>query len=239
MPTIDSNYINTFGINFVLIKPGIFSMGSSVQEPNWYHNEFPLHEVSIDKPFYMGKYTITQDQWFDIMNYITLSTSGDIPVTKITWSEVKEFINCLNEKENTNKYRLPSEAEWEYCCKGGTNTKYSFGDDIYEIEQYAWYNNNSVSACPVGLKKANLFGLYDMHGNVWEWMEDAYHDTYKNSPLNGNACEIDSIKYPNFHVLRGGSWISSPAACRSTSRYFYPRNGRRSTRIGFRLVKDI
>lgn len=235
---IQSIYTNTLGMDFVFIHPGNFEMGALNKELKWYNNELPSHKVEISKSFYIGKYIVTQNQWLKIMNFNNLSISDTTPITKINWLEIKEFINRLNDKENTNKYRLPTESEWEYCCRANTYTKYSFGNDISEIDKYAWCNNITPNACEVGLKLPNPWGLYDMHGNVWEWVEDTYHETYQNAPIDGSAW-TRSIKYPNFRILRGGSWISSPVACRSASRYFYPESGRRSTRMGFRLVKDL
>ena len=116
--------------------------------------------------------------------------TGDdnLPVERVSWDNVQRFITKLNDKEGTSKYRLPSEAEWEYACRAGTTTRYSFGDNESELGEYAWYSSNSDSQThPVGQKRANPWGLYDMHGNVWEWVQDCWHDSYSGAPADGRA----------------------------------------------------
>ena len=233
-------YTNSIGMEFVLIPAGEFVMGSPVDEKNWYKNEKPVHKVKIEKAFYLGKYLVTQKQWTDIMEINPSKFKGDEnPVDRISWDSAQEFIKKLNEKEGTDKYRLPSEAEWEYACRAGTTTRYSFGDDESEMDEYGYCDNLDIGSHPVGQKKQNPWRLYDMHGNVWEWMQDKYHDTYEGAPEEGNAREDDSDSFKTMRVLRGGSWQTSSVGCRSSSRFYYPQIARRnSSRTGFRILME-
>ncbi|MDP2218119.1 MAG: formylglycine-generating enzyme family protein [Methanolobus sp.] len=234
-------YTNSLGMEFVLIPAGEFCMGSLSDEKNWYRNERPLHKVSIMDDFFLGRYEVTQQQWTDIMGINPSRASGDDrPVDKISWNEAQEFIRRLNEKEVTDKYRLPTEAEWEYACRAGTTSRYSFGDDEVQLSDYGWYGENeSTGTFPVGQKKPNPWGLYDMHGNLWEWVRDRYHESYEGAPADGSAWEETADNAKVLYVLRGGSWITSAVGCRSASRYYYSPDGRRSRRIGVRIVKEV
>jgi formylglycine-generating enzyme required for sulfatase activity len=234
-------YINSIGMEFVSILSGEFNMGSVSDEKNWYRNERPLHKVSIRRAFLLGRYEVTQKQWTDIMGINPSRISGDDrPVDKISWNEAREFIRRLNEKESTDKYRLPTEAEWEYACRAGTNSRYSFGDDDEELPEYGWYGEGeNVGAYPVGQKKPNPWGLHDVHGNLWEWVQDRYHESYEGAPDDGSAWEQTAANAKVLYVLRGGSWITSAVGCRSASRYFYSPDGRRSRRIGLRIARDL
>jgi len=128
-------------------------------------------------------------------------------------------------------YRLPTEAEWEYACRAGTTTRYYFGDDANQLGDYAWYDGNSQKTThPVGQKKPNAWGLYDMSGNVWEWCEDNWHDSYKNAPSDGSAWLTNDN---NYHILRGGSWYYYPRDCRSAYRDL---SGSPYFSLGFRVV---
>ncbi|MCD4780963.1 MAG: SUMF1/EgtB/PvdO family nonheme iron enzyme, partial [Candidatus Omnitrophica bacterium] len=172
---IYADYTNSIGIKFVHIKNGEFMMGSKESE-----DEQPIHNVTIDRPFYFGIFPVTQREWKAIMGDNPSQFKGDdLPVENVSWNDVQEFIKKLNKKGNTHKYRLPSEAEWEYAARAGTTTRYSFGDDDSKLEEYAWYSENSGNKThPVGKKGANPWGLYDVHGNIWEWVQDEWHDTY-------------------------------------------------------------
>jgi formylglycine-generating enzyme required for sulfatase activity len=142
----------------------------------------------------------------------------------------------LNEKEGTDKYRLPSESEWEYSCRAGTQTAFSFGDDDTKLGDYAWYYDNSGGQThPVGQKKPNRWGLYDMHGNIREWVQDNWHDHYVGAPLDGNAWEVGNSSR---RVLRGGGWDAYARFCRSALRHKYVPDSLHSD-LGFRLVRDI
>ncbi len=147
-------------IEFVRISVGVFEMGSPNDEIGRTSNEGPIHEVIIKNSFYMGKYPVTQKQWIAVMGYNPSKFKGeDRPVENVSWNDVQEFIKKLNEKDSTGKYRLPSEAEWEYACRAGTTTRYSFGDEESKLGDYAWYYKNSGSEThPVGLKKPNALG---------------------------------------------------------------------------------
>ncbi len=216
---------------------GEFDMGSPSNETGRYDGEEPVHRVKISKGFYIGKYEVTQKQWRDVMGTNPSVFKGDeLPVEEISWNEVQEFIKKLNDKEGTNKYRLPSEAEWEYSARAGTTTKFSFGDDESKLGEYGWYKENSGgSTHPVGEKKPNPWGLYDMHGNVWEWVQDIYHNSYNGAPSDGSAWENgDGFR----RITRGGSWIFNAGFSRSAIRNNDDRSSRHNE-LGFRLVRDL
>jgi formylglycine-generating enzyme required for sulfatase activity len=152
---------------------------------------------------------------------------------------VQEFIKKLNENESTDKYRLPSEAEWEYACRAGTTTRYSFSDDESELGKYAWYDDNSEGRThPVGQKEPNSWGLYDMHGNVWEWVQDEWHVSYDGAPDDGSAWESGDDAD---RVFRGGCWFNFARLCRSAFRSLpLPRDPRaRVISLGFRILWEL
>ncbi|MGD1153113.1 MAG: formylglycine-generating enzyme family protein [Syntrophales bacterium] len=214
------------GAKFVLIPGGTFMMGDAV-----------LHQVVISKPYYMQVTEVTQGQWRKVMgsNPSMFNTCGDdCPVENISWVDVQEFIRRINQKEGVNKYRLPTEAEWEFACRAGSVTKDAPGGKEDEFGNYAWYDANSERKThPVATKKPNAWGLYDMHGNVSEWCQDWYDD------YPGDA--VTDPKGPSsgqHKVMRGGSWLGSTVTLRSTFRSEdYPVV--RSNDIGFRLVRDF
>jgi formylglycine-generating enzyme required for sulfatase activity len=218
-----------------LIRPGKFTMGSSTGSKD----EQPPHEVEITKPFYLGQYEVTQGQWKAVMrnNPSFFKDCGDnCPVESVSWEDVQEFIRKLNQMEGGSNYRLPTEAEWEYACRAGSQTAYTFGDDPGRLGDYAWYDGNSNRRTrPVGERKPNAWGLYDMHGNVWEWVQDWYSKGYYiDSPrLNPQGPSSGQAK-----VLRGGSCYSELKLVRSyyRVRYFATYRG---NYIGFRLVLPI
>ncbi|MFP4655340.1 MAG: formylglycine-generating enzyme family protein [Methanohalobium sp.] len=235
-------YINSMDMEFILIPAGEFQMGSPSEEKNWYKNEHPVHNVIIETPFYLGKFSITQSQWLELMGTNPSRFAGDDrPVDRVSWNDAQEFINRLNAKEDSNKYRLPSEAEWEYACRAGTTTRYSFGNSESKLDEYAWYRENSEHGShPVGKKNPNPWGLYDMHGNLWEWVQDIYHESYDGAPEDGSAWENNTNYSKIMQVLCGGSWQTSAVGCRSASRTYYPPVARRnSSRIGFRILKEL
>lgn len=227
-----STLTNSIGIEFVLIPAGEFDMGSPWNEEGRDDSEGPVHHVKISNTFYMGKYEVTQKQWRDVMGSSPSNFKGDnLPVEQVSWNDVQEFIRKLNGKEGTNKYRLPSEAEWEYAVRSGTTTKYSFGDDE-SLGDYAWSDNSGSKTHDVGQKKPNPWGLFDMHGNVWEWVQDNWHDNYNDAPTDGSSWE----RKGSDRVNRGGGWYYNTGGCRSASRGF---NGQdtRSNALGFRLLR--
>jgi formylglycine-generating enzyme required for sulfatase activity len=207
---------NSIGMKFTLIPAGEFNMGSEESD-----DEKPVHMVKIKNPFYLGTYLVTQAEWEAVMDDNPSDfKSDDLPVEWVSWDNVQKFIKKLNETEVTDKYRLPSEAEWEYACRAGTTTRYSFGDDESELDDYAWYDENSDDDMhPVGQKKPNSWGLYDMHGNVCEWVQDVWHDSYDGAPTDGSAWESGDGAD---RVFRGGSrlddaWDGRSAFCNRTT----------------------
>ena len=223
---------NSIGIKFALIPADEFMMGS--EEMDW---EKPVHKVAINKPFYLGIYPVTQQEWETVMgNNPSKFKGNNNPVKTISWNEVQDFIKKLNEKESTTKYRLPSEAEWEYACRANTTSIYSFGDDESELGEYAWYKDNSSGKThPVGQKKSNPWGFYDMHGNVWEWVQDKWYDGYEGAPTDGSAWEDGSGAD---RVVRGGGWGRNARGCRTAVRDSSAPSARYYD-LGFRLLKEL
>ncbi|MDY0168482.1 MAG: formylglycine-generating enzyme family protein [Thermoguttaceae bacterium] len=250
---------NSIGMKFVLIPPGEFMMGSTAQEverllgearrqkaPEWYFErlprEAPQHRVRISRWFYMGLYEVTQGQYERVMgnNPSQFKGNAQLPVERVTWHDAVEFCRRLSmlpqEKEAGTTYRLPTEAEWEYACRAGTTTLYSFGDDAAIIGQYTWWSGNSREQTqPVGRLRPNAFGLFDMHGNVWEWCADWYGKRYyANSPTDnpaGPASDSDRVR-------RGGAWDLHAFCCRSAYRNSRPPDVR-SHSSGFRVALVI
>ena len=202
-------------MEFVLIRPGSFMMGSDKGSPE----EKPVHKLAITKPFFLGKHEVTQAQYQAVMGANPAHFKGDdtLPVEMISWNNCQEFLKKLNEKIPGKEFRLPTEAQWEYACRAGSTTDFFFGDDESLVDQYAWnYNNGEEKTHLVGVKKPNAWGLYDMHGNVWEWCQDFYGGKYyETSP----AEDPKGPQTGPLHVLRGGSWDLVPKACRSFCRY--------------------
>ena len=234
-------FTSSIGMEFVLIPAGEFDMGSPLDEKGRYDIEGPVHNVKIEDAFYLGKYEVTQNQWQAVMgNNPSNFKGGDLPVEQISWNDAQDFIKKLNEKEGTDQYRLPSEAEWEYAARAGTSTRYSFGDNESKLGEYAWYYGNpDYKTHPIGLKKPNPWGLYDMYGNVKELVQDTVHLNYYGAPTDGSAWEesrdgLDDL----YRVNRGGSWNSDIRGCRSAS-FDYLYIGKRDSDVGFRLLQDV
>ena len=229
---------NGITMEFVLIPAGEFDMGSPSTERDRDNDEGPVHRIKISRPFYMGKYEVTQQQYYVVAKSKPSKFKQEgRPVENVSWDQADRFCRKLS-KIKGGSYRLPTEAEWEYACRAGSQDRFYFGDDLTysQIEQYAWYSENSDSATHlVGEKKPNSFGLYDMHGNVWEWCGDWYAaDYYRHSitvdphgPYNGKS-----------RVFRGGGWFHRARYCRSASRSscepVYIRNY-----VGFRIVLEV
>ena len=179
---------------WVWVEPGRFVMGSPESESGREIDESPLHEVAICRGFHLAKYLISRGQWEEVMGTTPWSgrsripSSPTLPAVFISWNDVQEFAARLNKAAGQGVYRLPSEAEWEYACRAGTTTMWSFGDDRHSLGEYAWYIDSEAaiedqSPQQVGGKRPNPWGLHDMHGNVWEWCQDVYSDQYyANSP---------------------------------------------------------
>ncbi|MDD5473092.1 MAG: SUMF1/EgtB/PvdO family nonheme iron enzyme [Candidatus Methanoperedens sp.] len=223
-------FTNSIGMEFVLIPAGEFDMGSKEFEYTK-----PVHRVRIANAFYMGKYEVTQKQWRDVMGTNPSNFNGDnLPVESMSWNDAQEFVKKLNQKEGANRYRLPSEAEWEYAGRAGTTTRYSFGDDESKLGDYEWYDGNSGSKThEVGQKKPNPWGLYDMYGNVKEWVQDNWHGDYNGAPTDGSAWEKDGGAV----VARGCSWGSGAWECRSALRFISNPDARNNYYLGFRLLR--
>jgi len=237
-PAYDKTTTNSIGMEFMLIPAGEFKMGSPSGEEGRLDREGPVHTVKIEKAYYLGKYEVTQKQWREVMGSNPSYFEGDdLPVEKVSWNDAQEFVRKFNEMENTDKYRLPSEAEWEYAARAGTTTRYSFGDDESDLGDYAWYGvNSSSNTHPVGKKKPNSWGLYDMHGNVWEWVQDEWHSNYKGAPTDGSAW--NSGHGSSLRIDRGGSWDYYAGSCRSAYREC-SNPGFRTPRLGFRLLQEL
>ena len=213
-------------LEMLLIPAGKFLMGSPATEKGRYTNE-TQHEVTLTKPFYMGKNEVTQEQWQALMgNNPSRNKGAKLPVTNVSWNECQDFIKKLNASAKGG-YRLPYEAEWEFACRAGTTTAYSYGDNLTKSD--ANIDGDSIKA--VGGYKPNAFGLYDVHGNVWEWCEDWYDDY----PA-GAVTDPKGLGTGTSRVLRGGSFFFNESLARSSSRgSFSPtiRNGSN----GFRLAR--
>jgi formylglycine-generating enzyme required for sulfatase activity len=241
-------------LEMVVIPGGEFLMGSSESEGKLYTNERPQHSVTV-KPFLMSKTPITKAQWREIAclkevhQKLKLSTSKlggkKHPVTNVSWYDAIEFCDRLSQKTG-HEYRLPSEAEWEYACRAGTTTPFHFGETItsnlanydggrpYASEPKGIYRKQPT---PVGsFQFANSFGLFDMHGNVWEWCLDNWHQNYNNAPSNGDAW-LDSIEN-QIRVMRGGSWHNAPSMCRSSYRQ-YINASEIFHNVCFRIVRSL
>jgi formylglycine-generating enzyme required for sulfatase activity len=246
-------------LDMILIPGGIFQMGSPENEIDRYPDESPQHAVTISS-FFMGKYPITQAQWRVVANLPKVNQeissepshfSGDnLPVEQVSWFEAEEFCARLS-RITKRTYRLPSEAEWEYACRAGTNTPFHFGETITtDLANYRGVDNNDWSGSyglgpkgifrkettTVGTFFPNTFGLYDMHGSIWEWCLDHKHDDYRNAPTDGSAwIDLDADQNA-IRMLRGGSWIVIPRNCRSACRNNISTPDFRNYIIGFRVV---
>ena len=195
--------------------------------------------VVLDIGFYLQTTPVTQSQWEGVMgsNPSLSKWNVDKPVENVSWKDAHRFINKLNENEGTDNYRLPTEAEWEYACRAGNTTDFFFGSDESKLGEYAWYNNNSEGKThPVGQKKPNAWGLYDMHGNVWEWVEDDWHDNYGGAPTDGRPWKDEPRGADR--VMRGGSWLNGAQDCRAAAR-LGDGPGYRGGRVGFRLARSV
>jgi formylglycine-generating enzyme required for sulfatase activity len=248
----DDEITNSIGMKLKRIKAGKFLMGSPKGEADRSEDEGPRHEVEVTRSFYIGFYPVTKGQFAAFVRDDGYKTEAekngdehtwqkpyfrtkydqtdDDPVVEVSWDDAVKFCAWLSKKEKKT-YDLPTEAEWEYACRAGTTTAFSFGHDPKALGDYAWYSDNSGGHThPVGGKKPNPWGLYDMHGNAWQWCADRwgkYQEGYFKDPK-----DTDSDQNP---VLRGGSWADDPVLCRSAYRNSNP-TGRRVDDNGFRVV---
>jgi len=217
----------------VLLPPGNVIMGSPPNERGRDQGEGPTHDVTISKSFYMGVTEVTQEQYYAVMGDNPSKFNGPAnPVDFVSWTEAAEFCRRLSQFSGRT-VRLPTEAEWEYACRAGSTTAFSFGDSESDLGRYAWYTANSgKKSRPVGGKERNAWGLHDMHGNVGEWCAD-WHANYTGIPATNPAGPPGG----SHHVFRGGSWASKPEDCRSACRGgYYPED--RFNKIGFRVAVD-
>ena len=230
---------NSIGMKLVLIPPGEFMMGSPDWDKNAGGDEKPQHRVRITKPFYLGKYLVTQEQWQSVMGSNPSHFRGPKnPVEMVSWDDCQQFFDKLNAKSALGgyKFQLPTEAQWEYACRAGSTTKYCFGDAEGQLGDYGWYSANSGNKTySVGEKKPNAWGLYDMHGNVMQWCADWYAGGYyANSPTDDPTGPATG----SHRVRRDGYWRNPAGLCRSAFRSDH-EPGYRSGALGFRASQVL
>jgi formylglycine-generating enzyme required for sulfatase activity len=227
----------------IVVPGGGFMMGSPESEIGRSNNEGPQHEVKIARSFAVSKTEVTFAQW-DACRAATACTKAsdsnwgrdDRPVVSVSWDDAKEYAAWLS-RITGKDYRLLTEAEWEYAARAGSSARFAFGDSEEQLDQYAWYDKNSgAKTQPVAKKNANAFGLHDMHGNAYEWVEDPWHDDYVGAPADGSAWlkNGDGTR----RVLRGGSWYNHARFLRAAFRYG-DTTVLRFNFIGFRLARNL
>ncbi|MFO7885808.1 MAG: formylglycine-generating enzyme family protein [Desulfobacteraceae bacterium] len=255
-------FTNKLGMRFVLIPSGRFLMGSPESEKGrqWHEDQ---HQVTITRPFYIQETEVTQGQWEALVGFNPSAfpeCGKNCPVDTVSWNQCMEFIRILNQWENTDKYRLPTEAEWEYACRAGTTTAFAGGEITHlfcdppdpVLDYYGWFCGNSgyknppedLRPHPVKTKNPNPWGIYDMHGNVQEWCLDSCKwrdiwkgrvgvvtDTYKNNVADPLS------KIGKHRIIRGGGWHQSARYCRSAWRSYYKPGAKRNS-LGFRIVRE-
>ena len=239
--------INDAKLEMIYIPGGEFLMGSNDYDYDYdgdgydddddnddddHDDEKPRHNVKLS-PFFIGKYQITQAQLKKVMGVNLSYWEGDsLPVENVSWNGAVRFCETIS-KQTGKTYRLPTEAEWEYACRAGATTKYCFGDDMKSLGDYAWYYENSNGKShPVGQKNPNAWGLFDMHGNVWEWRQDWYEKNYYSQSPSENP---EGPSSGTSRALRGGSWGGNHFICRAANRGDFPPGGL-DRHIGFRVV---
>lgn len=225
---------NDWGMSFVLIQPGPFKMGKYLLPTDFFSNEV-LHPVKLTRPYYLQTTPVTQAQWLSLMgtNPSKFTTDPQLPVDSVSWSDAQNLIRVINEKSGGG-YRLPSEAEWEYGARAGSDTHFYFGSDASVLEDHAWFQNNAKKTThPVAQKLPNAWGLYDLYGNVWEWVQDYYAEyplyalTDPTGPAKGSQ-----------RVLRGGCYLIGESRCNSYARGMNS-GSKRKPAYGFRLAKSL
>jgi formylglycine-generating enzyme required for sulfatase activity len=236
------HFMNSIGMRFVWIPPGNFVMGSPANEAGRDKGEIQ-HKVTLTKGFYMGVYTVTQEEWQSVMGNNPSDFKGEknLPVEMVSWDDCQEFIKKLREKDK-KPYRLPTEAEWEYACRAGTKTPFSFGETI-STDQANYKGNVAYGngkkgvyrekTTPVGSFPANAWGLYDTHGNLFQWCQDWLGDYPQKDVVDPQGPDEGQ-----YRVLRGGSWNFYPQNCRSALR-FYHLPGHRNGSVGFRVCFSV
>ncbi|MFC1856510.1 formylglycine-generating enzyme family protein [Thermodesulfobacteriota bacterium] len=240
-PQKGNAFTNSFGVQFIYIKPGEFVMGSPASEPERHYDEIQ-HRVTLIKGFYLGMTEVTQEQWRKVMgnNPSSFTDCGEnCPVDSVSWYDVQKFIQKLNDSERGTRYRLPSEAEWEYACRSGTVTHFNTGNCL-STSQANFDGRMPLPDCPggryrespvpVAMFPANGWRLFDMHGNVWEWCQDWY-----GKKPTGDVVDPVGPLSGKYKVIRGGAWHFMDHDCRSANRdRSHPDRGLNT--IGFRLV---
>ncbi len=221
---------NSIAMALVKIPGGTFVMGEAGRA-----NRLPTREVTI-APFYIGIYEVTQAQWQAVMGYNPSEYKDSRrPVEQVSWLEVQSFLEELNRLEGTNRYRLPTEAEWEYAARAGSLEPRFFGEDVTQLRRYAAYGAKDASGSwPVGRKAANPWGLFDVYGNVWEWVQDCWHDNYNGAPASGRLWAGGDCAY---RVMRGGGWNSPESSIGSAVRGSFIPN-QEDVATGFRVVRN-
>jgi sulfatase modifying factor 1 len=247
---------NGLSTELLWIPPGEFVMGSPMDEKDRSDDEDQVH-VTLTDGFWLGRHAVTQSEWQRVMQTIPwhrkhyVQESNDYPATCVSWNDARTFCDELTKQERAagrlpsgRQYLLPTEAQWEYACRGGTTSRFSYGDNDSDLSDYAWWggivgNGNATSeqhAHPVGQKKANPFGLKDMHGNIWEWCRDVYSDK-----LPGGV-NPEALAGGPFRVKRGGSWGGVARLCRSANRRGLVQSGTSDEGdgfVGFRLALSL
>jgi formylglycine-generating enzyme required for sulfatase activity len=230
---------NQMGMEFAYVPAGSFLMGSE----NGKADEKPVHQVTFREGFYIGRYEVTQAQWQAVMGNNPSNFKGDnLPVEQVSWNDAQEFIRKLNARSDGFTYRLPTEAEWEYACRADSTTEFALGNSL--SSKQANFDGNypygraakgvyRQKTTPGGSFQPNAWGLYDMHGNVMEWCEDWYHDSYNGAPTDGSVW-LSAVEQED-RVLRDGSWNDSADVLRSAFRGF-GKPMIRNVKVGFRLV---
>jgi len=256
-----------FGMEFITIPSGEFMMGSPSSEEERSNDEGPRHLVNINS-FELMSTEVTQGMWEEVMGtdiryqqalvnpgWEIRGEGDNFPMYFVTWSDCQEFVVKLNEIDPEYLYRLPSESEWEYACRAGTTSRFYWGNSDSEstVKQYCWYRQNARNqgggwtiphasnegTQPVGTKPPNSWGLYDMIGNVWEFCEDNWHNSYTGSPTDGSAWISPDGETANIRVSRGGSWFDSAEKCRSASRLVLFRETNGFYFLGFRVARSV
>jgi formylglycine-generating enzyme required for sulfatase activity len=222
---------NNVTMRLVWVPAGAFTMGSSADEAGHEENEGPQHEVTISRPFLIGACEVTQEQYEAVMGSNPSKYPGHgMPVENVSWDDAMEFCARVSRKTG-RRVTLPTEAQWEYACRAGTRTRYSFGDDQDQIKRYARQGEaQEAGPAPVGSHEPNPWGLYDMYGNVWEWCADWY------APYNAGAVtDPAGPASGQGRVVRGGRWHGKAADCRSAKRSWHASDYPRGI-VGFRVV---
>ena len=228
-----SDILRKVNVQMVRVEGGAFTMGCTSEQENCNDDEKPTRRVEVES-FEIGKYEVTQELWEAVMgeNPSAFADCPQCPVETVSWDDIQAFLGKLN--AGGGQYRLPSEAEWEYASRGGRLSEgYQYAGSNNWAEVAWYYENSNNSTNPVGQKQANELGLYDMSGNVREWVQDCWHDSYGGAPGDGRAWEDENCVR---RVMRGGSWYGKPSYVRSANRFWYPKNFRNNN-LGFRIVR--